>query len=128
MPSLQNAQFLRQIGTLAHAGVPLDKGLAAMQSTLPASLRRLTACVASDLGEGKPLSQALRDNRAPLSETQLACIEAAEASGHIDSMLLGMANEEERAYHLSQKLITRLLYPVVLLHAAALIPSLISLI
>lgn len=128
MPSLQSAQLLRQLGTLARAGVPLEKGLASIQETLPRTMRKLATRVCADLEAGKPLAQSLREEQAPFSETQFACIEAAEVSGHIDSMLLGLAEEEERAYHLSQRLITRLIYPVFLLHAAAIIPSLIALI
>jgi type II secretory pathway component PulF len=129
MPSLQTAAFLKQMAMLAKAGVPMHQGLTHLMPTQDRKLRPLSQALATDLSSGSTLTDALRNHHAGrLTETQLACIEAGEESGQLENTLKALAEEEESDYHLQQKLITRLAYPVLLIHAAAIIPSIITLV
>jgi len=127
MPSLQTAAFLKQLGMLVKAGVPLHQGLSHLIPSQAKNLQPLSKALVAELEAGKSLSEACRlHHKGRFNETQLACIEAAEESGQLESILGALAQEEESDYQLQQKLMTRLAYPVVLIHAAALIPSFIT--
>lgn len=129
MASLQTAAFLKQLGMLVKAGVPLHQGLSHLIPTQSRNLQPLSKALVTELVAGKSLSDACRlHHRGRFSETQLSCIEAGEESGQLESILGALAQEEESDYQLNQRLITRLAYPVVLIHAAAIIPSFITLV
>lgn len=128
MASMDTSAFFQQLAMLVKSGLPLNQGLTHLIKSQPKSLKKLTQAIAADLSEGKSLSQACRaHHQGRFSTSQLACIEAAEDSGQLEPMLEALAKEESFDSQLAQKIKSRLVYPVLLIHLAALIPAFITL-
>ncbi|NJK92872.1 MAG: hypothetical protein HC904_14255 [Blastochloris sp.] len=125
----ETASLFQQLSSLVKAGVPLHQGLQHLAASQPPRLRKICREIADSLQHGRPLHQACRTHAHRLfSETQLLCLEAAEESGQLESMLQSLAAEAEQRHQLQQRLLTRLAYPVLLIHLAAVIPSIITLV
>jgi len=128
MASMETSTFFDQLSMLAKAGVPMSQGLIHLLPSQHHKLKTLTKSLAAELAEGKHLGEACRlHHRGRFTESQLACIEAAEESGQLETMLSALAKEEALNYQLRQKLLKRIAYPALLIHAAAILPSIITL-
>src|SRR5438445_6102506 len=119
------AFFFRQFATLIDSGVPLYQGLSSLALQAPnARLRRIVADVAAQVQNGSQLSVAMGRYPWVFSPLQLRMIEAGEAGGLLDRMMLRIADYLEREYEIRQKIKERTLYPKIVLIAAIFIPQL----
>jgi type IV pilus assembly protein PilC len=123
--SLQDlAFFFRQFATLIDAGVPLSQGLSSLSLQAPnPKLRRIVADIALQVQNGSQLSAAMGRYPWIFSSLQLRMIEAGEAGGLLDRMMLRIADYLEREYEIRQKIKQRTLYPKIVLVAAIFIPQ-----
>jgi type II secretory pathway component PulF len=84
--------------------------------------------MAQEVQHGTPLSVAMRRYPWVFSSLQVHLIEAGEAGGLLDRMMLRIAEYLEREYEIRQKIKQRTLYPKIVLVAAIFIPKLVVLI
>lgn len=121
---MKRADLLREVASLVQAGVPLSKGLEHLIPNLPPGLRKEALLWQNKLGQGQPLSSAFVESGESFGPGAIALVEAGEVSGQLAESLQVLARESEIGDRRLSRLTTALIYPVILIHAAALIPSL----
>lgn len=106
------ALFTRQFATLLAAGLPVEESLTAVseQSEKP-HVKSLILSVRGKVVEGYALAAALREYPEAFTPLFCATIAAGEKSGHLDKVLLRLADYTEQQANLRQKLKTALIYP-----------------
>lgn len=119
LSSKELALMTRQFATLLTAGLPIEESLAAVaeQSEKP-RLKGLLLSVRSKVMEGHALAVALREYPEAFSPLFCATIAAGEKSGHLDKVLLRLADYTEQQWLLRQKLTTALIYPTMIVFVA----------
>jgi type IV pilus assembly protein PilC len=113
------AMFIRQLGVMLQAGIPLASGLRSLvPQTGPARFKKAIERLCYDVETGFSLSQAMR--RAPefFNHYMVGSVRIGEHSGNLDVALHQCADYYEREYTYSRKLKAALVYPTVLFAAA----------
>ncbi|MDQ6964888.1 MAG: type II secretion system F family protein [Mariprofundales bacterium] len=105
--------FFRQLSTMLNAGLPVVQGftLAEKGAENPAMLNLLTA-VRETLEAGAPLAEAFRKHPDEFDNLTCALIEAGEAGGILDTLLLRLCDYKEKAIALKGKIKSALVYPI----------------
>lgn len=110
--SKEVALFTRQFATLLAAGMPIEESLQAVgEQTEKSHIKGLILSVRSKVVEGHELAAALRDHPEAFTPLFCATIAAGEKTGHLDKVLLRLADYTEQQAHMKQKLKTALIYP-----------------
>lgn len=111
--------FTRQLATLVQSGLPVEEALrACANQTDRARAKSTILAVRSKVMEGHPLAGALSEFPHVFSELYRATVAAGEQAGHLDKVLDRLADYTESRQDLGQKMITALIYPVILLVVA----------
>lgn len=119
MSSKDIALFTRQFATLLAAGLPIEEALAAVaEQTDKAQSKGLILSVRSAVLEGHSLAVAMREHPTAFSALFCATIAAGEKSGHLDKVLLRLADYTEQQWNMRQKLKTALIYPAMIVLVA----------
>ena len=110
------AILTRQLGTLLVAGLPLLEALGVLiEQTDRKGVQTLLAEVREQIREGRALSVALTASPRDFSTLYVHMIEAGEASGALDQVLLQLATFLEHQEALKHKIINAALYPALML-------------
>lgn len=110
------ALFVRELGTLLDAGIPLDRSLQnIIEQTENLYLKKAIIQIRSDILEGDSLSKAVRKHPQIFPEIYPNLIEVGEQTGTYERSLLRLADLEEANIKLKNKVITALFYPVIML-------------
>lgn len=109
------ALLTRQLSTLVAAALPLEEALQALaqQSEKPRH-RALLQQVRNKILEGQSLADALASFPKTFNTLFRTMIAAGEASGHLDKVLLRLADNAEQSQKLKSKMQQALIYPLVL--------------
>lgn len=119
LSSKEIALFTRQFATLLAAGLPVEESLAAVsEQTEKSHIKGLILSVRGKVLEGHSLASALREHPDAFSSLFCATIAAGEKSGHLDKVLLRLADYTEQQWNMQQKLRTALIYPVMIVLVA----------
>lgn len=113
------AMFIRQLGVMLTAGIPLAPALRSLvPESGPVRFRKAIERLCHDIETGFSLSQAMR--RAPefFNSYMVGSVRIGEHSGNLDVALHQCAEYYEREYHYSRKMKAALVYPTVLFAAA----------
>jgi type IV pilus assembly protein PilC len=113
------AMFIRQLGVMLTAGIPLAPALRSLVPEAgPSRFRKVIERLCRDVETGFSLSQAMR--RAPefFNQYMVGSVRIGEHSGNLDVALHQCAEYYEREYHYARKLKAALVYPTVLFMAA----------
>ncbi|RDI37506.1 type II secretion system inner membrane protein GspF [Aquicella lusitana] len=119
LSSKELALITRQFATLLSAGLPIEEALQAVsEQTEKSHVKGLVLSVRSKIVEGHALASALREHPESFSALFCATIAAGEKSGHLDKVLLRLADYTEQQWHMRQKLKTALIYPAMIVLVA----------
>ncbi|MFH0797626.1 MAG: type II secretion system F family protein [Candidatus Omnitrophota bacterium] len=121
------ALFYRQLGVMLKAGMPILNALGTIRTTGFDAAVTLTLC--DRISSGKSLTEALLHFSPRIfSPFEVAIMRAGEASGTLPDVLEKLADYFDFLHRARAKLISGLLYPAMLLHAAIIIPAVPNLI
>ncbi len=109
------ALLTRQLATLIQSGLPVEEALRAVANqTEKARIKSMILAVRARVMEGHPMAKALADFPNVFQELYRSTISAGEQSGHLDNVLDRLADYTESRQDLSQKMMTALIYPIIL--------------
>ncbi|MDQ6950479.1 MAG: type II secretion system F family protein [Mariprofundales bacterium] len=118
--------FFRQLSTMLNAGLPVVQGfqLAEKGAENPALLKLLVA-VRGDLEAGLPLGEAFRKHPEQFDRLTCALVEAGEAGGILDTILLRLCTYKEKALALKGKIKSAMVYPASIIVISFVITSIL---
>jgi general secretion pathway protein F len=109
------ALFTRQLATLVRAGLPLEESLLAVsQQTEKPRVQSIILGVRARVMEGHTLADGFAEFPRIFPEIYRATVSAGEQAGHLDNVLERLADYTEGRDQLRQKVLTAMLYPIVL--------------
>jgi type II secretory pathway component PulF len=117
----QRAELYQQLGQCTSAGIPIIRALEQIQRHPPArSYRKPLQHLLGELAEGATLAESLQ-HLDWLPAFDVALVGAGEQSGRLDASFRMLADYYNERAQLIQQVITRLIYPAILIHLAAFI-------
>ncbi|MGI5844844.1 MAG: type II secretion system F family protein [Candidatus Xenobium sp.] len=117
----KKAFFFRELATLVEAGVPLTRAAGLAGGHVEP---RLEASLTQTLEQGNLLSTALGRHPCFFGEFEIALVAAGEAGGCLDLRLKDLAQALESQSALLMMLLSKLWYPLIVLHLAIFVPTL----
>lgn len=116
VPIRDLALMVRQLATLFKANIPLVDALGIISEQVEhLALKEAMADCKNMVNEGMPFHKALSKYPNIFSNIFLSMVEAGEASGSLDTILMRLADFAEAAADLRSKLSSALTYPIILL-------------
>jgi type IV pilus assembly protein PilC len=111
--------FTRQLATLIDAGLPLLRGLNVLhrQEKNPV-LKRVLRQLAESIEGGNTFSEALAQHPKIFIRLYVNMVRAGEAAGALDVTLNRLADFQEKAQKIKNKVISAMVYPIVVICAA----------
>lgn len=104
----------RQLATLVKSGMPIEKALHSVaRQTEKQKIKTLLVAIRAKVLEGHSLANAFAQFPSVFPEIYRSTIAAGEASGHLDTVLMRLADYAERRHEMSKKLMESLMYPVI---------------
>lgn len=114
--------FTRQLATLIDSGLPLLRGLTVLGKQEPDPVLRKTIGRLSDTVQGgSTFSDALAQHPAIFSKLYVNMVKAGEMGGVMELVLVRLADFQEKAQKLKNKVVSAMFYPVIVLIIAVLI-------
>ena len=108
--------FFLQLASLINAGCPLILSLQAMHRQLPpGDLKDLVQDIKEKIEMGKSFSEALRVNAEVFSNLFITMVEVGETGGVLGEVLERYAQIFDSMYRIQRRVITSMIYPVLLL-------------
>ena len=115
----QIADSTRELSTLLHAGLPLDRALSILISLSDGSaVQELLDNVRGRVKEGATLADAVEDQGPIFSRFYVNLLRAGESGGALEVVLERLANHMERSKEVRDTLISALVYPAILVVVA----------
>ena len=106
------ALVTRQLATLLAAGLPIASALAAViEQVEKPHIKTILLTVRSRVQEGYSFANSLRQVPQAFSELYCATVAAGEQSGHLDAVLIRLADHTEQQQTIRQKVQQALIYP-----------------
>jgi type II secretory pathway component PulF len=119
---VRRAELYYQLAQLTAAGIGLVGAIEQLERHPPSrSFRKPLQLLLQKVHEGATFTDALRASSGWLPQFDIALIEAGERSGRIDSCLRVLADYYTARAKLAKQAISAMLYPVFLIHFAALV-------
>ena len=116
VPRRDVAIFVRQLGTLLEAGLPVDRSLAnIIETTENEPLKKAMIEIRADVIEGETLSDALKKHGAIFPPLYHNLVSVGEKTGTYEQSLLRLADLEDANLSLKNKVTTALFYPIIML-------------
>ena len=106
----------RQMATLIKASIPLVETLEAIsQQTENPTLKTIFGDLKNAVNEGSPLYKALQKYPKVFNKIYITMVEAGEASGTLDIILIRLAEFLESQHELSSRIRSAMTYPIVMI-------------
>ena len=114
--SSTRVRLLQEFSMLLKAGLSVERSLSTM-TALSSSAKTKTAlqAISEALRSGEPLSIAMRQAGAIFPEATRSLVAAGEASGRLPDVLSLLAESQNRAKQLTDKIISSMVYPTLLI-------------
>src|SRR6266446_6491480 len=111
--------FTRQLATLIDAGLPLLRGLDVLRKgEKNATLKRTLQQIAESVEAGSTFSEALAQHPKVFNRLYVNMVRAGEAGGVLDVTLGRLADFQEKAQKIKNKVISAMVYPTVVIFVA----------
>jgi type IV pilus assembly protein PilC len=111
--------FTRQLATLIDAGLPLLRGLNVLQKQEKnVTLKRTIAQLSDAVESGSTFSEALAQHPKIFTRLYVNMVRAGEAGGVLDVTLTRLADFQEKAQKIKNKVISAMVYPSVVIFVA----------
>lgn len=124
-PLNQKSIFYRQLATLVHSAVPINSAVkTAGIQTCP----KLANEMSDFISRGHRLSEVLGRYPFYFSPYEVHMVDSGETSGNLDGQLSDLAESLERSWQLKTQIVSKLVYPLLILHCAVFIPPIFLLI
>jgi general secretion pathway protein F len=107
-----------EIAALSRAGLPLERGLAALGEDMPGGLGRVAKTLAQRAGRGQPLAAALDELGPRLPRACRAVVEAGIRAGRLPAALESLSAMLRRLADLRRTVAMALLYPMIVVGIA----------
>ncbi|MEX0429979.1 type II secretion system F family protein [Spiribacter insolitus] len=118
----QTTPLLRQLSTMATAGIPLVEALEMIaREEKHAGLRRVIGTIRHHVVAGMPLSAALAEQPRHFSPLICGLVQAGEQSGELETLLERIASDAERSETIRRRLRRAMLYPGLVLCIALIV-------
>jgi type IV pilus assembly protein PilC len=114
--------FTRQLATLIDAGLPLLRGLTVLAKQEPdLVLRKVIVNLAETVQGGGTFSESLAGHPRIFSKLYVNMVKAGELGGVLELVLLRLAEFQEKAQKIKNKVVSAMFYPIIVLLIAILI-------
>ncbi len=112
--------FTRELSTLLHAGLPLDRSLGSLSSlTENATLKRMVSEILARVQEGRSLSQALGEFPDVFPPLYVNMVRAGEVGGVVETVLERLAEYLESSEKTREEIKSAMVYPIILATTAS---------
>ena len=119
---IQRAEFYHQLAQLTSAGIGLLPALEQLKRNPPgSSYREPIQRLLNELAQGRTFAASLQQLDGWLPEFDIALIDAGERSGRLDACFRLLADYYNEQALITKQVISQLLYPIGLVHFAALV-------
>jgi type IV pilus assembly protein PilC len=114
--------FTRQLATLIDAGLPLLRGLTVLSKQEPdLVLKRTILSIADSVQAGGTFSEALTGHPKIFNKLYVNMVKAGELGGVLEIVLLRLAEFQEKAQKIKNKVVAAMFYPAIVLLIAIVI-------
>ena len=108
--------FTRQLATLLAAGIPVEESLRGVSEQAEKNkVRQLIMGVRAKVMEGYALADALSEYPRTFKELYRSTVGAGEQTGHLDNVLVKLADYTENQQQMRQKIQQALIYPLLMI-------------
>ncbi len=112
----QLTTFTRQLATLVNAGLPLLRGLQVLQKQEKnPKLKRAVGEMAESIESGSTFAEALAQQPRIFNRLFVSMVKAGEIGGVLDVVLSRLAEFHEKAQRIKGKIVSAMVYPIVVL-------------
>ena len=114
--------FTRQLATLIDAGLPLMRGLTVLSKQEPDPvLKKVITNIAEAVQSGGTFSESLSSHPRIFNKLYVNMVKAGELGGVLEAVLLRLAEFQEKAQKIKNKVVSAMFYPVIVLVIAIVI-------
>jgi type IV pilus assembly protein PilC len=107
-------EFTHQLATLTEAGIPVVRSLQVLEGQAAAGpFKAVLGELVEDVSSGTPLSEAMGKHERAFDRLYAAMVRAGETGGVLDVVLLRIADFRERAAEIRGKIVSAMIYPVI---------------
>ncbi len=111
--------FTRQLATLIDSGLPLLRGLTVLAKQEPNPvLKRTIDSLADSVQTGSTFSESLAQHPKIFNKLYINMVKAGELGGVLEVVLLRLAEYQEKAQRLKNKIVAAMVYPVIVMFIA----------
>lgn len=111
--------FTRQLATLIDSGLPLLRGLTVLAKQEPNPVLRGTiSALADSVQGGSTFSEALAQHPRIFNKLYVNMVKAGELGGVLEVVLVRLAEYQEKAHKLKNKIVSAMVYPIIVMFIA----------
>jgi type IV pilus assembly protein PilC len=115
--------FTQQLATMLGAGLPLTEGLEMLRYQSKPGLAKVLGDILHDVQGGASLGDALGRHKGVFSDVYVALVKTGEASGKLDTVLIRLAESEEKQRQFRSKTKGAMVYPAIVMAAMTIVVS-----
>ncbi|MHC4470220.1 MAG: type II secretion system F family protein [Planctomycetota bacterium] len=121
-------QFYFQLSTMLSSGVPIKQALTTLAEQHGGRKAAVFGGMSEGIAQGMFLSETMKRRPEVFDSLAQTLVKTGEMTGRLDENLARMGRYLERFRRVRSRMITALIYPLIILHAAVLIPNLLVLV
>lgn len=119
VPNVAKVTFAKHLSLMIRAGLPLDEAVRVLAEQAQGKLRHVLDKVLKAVESGRQLSDAFGEHPRVFSEMFVSTVRAGESSGTLEEALDDLAVQLTKSYELQRKIRGAMIYPVLVVSAAA---------
>jgi len=119
----QKLIFAKYLSVLLGAGLAIDESIDILKKQAKSSLARILTHISETVKHGETLATGLADFPHVFSPLFINLVASGESSGNLQGNLMNVVGQMEKEYELNSKIRGAMIYPIIILIAAALIAT-----